>query len=594
MSFSCSRFDLPSSFLTGTVVIAALVISPPHAIAAKSPQEIAQSAIPVTVQINPEKGGGGSGVIIKRQGNTYMALTCIHVVESAKFPGVTRPSLSVRTYDHLHDAVSYPVTNVQKLGTQETSDLALVTFNSSTNYPVAKLAKSDQAVIGAQIFVFGYPALEGKTNSERDFEFSPGFVTSRPNVGSPKGYEPYTIRYNAVTKGGMSGGPVFDVDGRVIGVHGYGGQEEAAGGTIELKTGFNAAVPIDTLLAVGTQSGQQSAKLDVDDAPSTDKPAERLTHPESASDFVAKGAVAQEQGDSAQALAAYNQAISRDSGNADAYYQRANARYDRGDKQGALADYNQAISHDPKYANAYYQRGVILFNQGDKQGALADFSQYISLAPGDTEGYYNRGLIRRDLRDYQGMLADFDQVVNLTPHDPKAYYNRGLAHSMLRDRQGTLEDFNQALSLDPNWTTVYENRAILRRRMGDREGAIADFSSVIRLQPDNAIAYYNRGLIRRDLGDRQSAVADLQSAANIYQKQGDTVNYQKVQAKIQSIQASSSLPGTQQPQRANNSGQSSPNDSATPQSQQPLDDSGKPNPNNSTTPQSQPSGNPDT
>ncbi len=530
MSLSFSRFNFLSSLLAGTATVAALVVTQSAVIAAKSPQKIAQMAIPMTVQINPQKGGGGSGVIIKKQGNSYDVLTSIHVVDK-------RLGLSIRT----HDGKTYPPTNIQKLGTTESSDLAIVTFSSPVTYPVAKLANSDQAVIGSQVFVFGYPALDGKSNAARDFEFSPGFVTSRPSKGAPKGFEPYTMRYNAVTKGGMSGGPVFDVDGRVVGIHGFGGQEAEAGGGSPQKTGFNAAVPIKTYETL-RQVAQRVPNVEVDNTPSTDKPSERLTNPKSAADFVAKGGVEHEQGDKSQAINAYTQAINLDPNYADAYYQRANARYDQGDKQGALEDYTQAISRNPDYANAYFQRGVIRFNQGDKQGAVADLDRYISLFPDDVDAYYNRGVIRRNLQDAQGTFEDFDKLVSLAPNDARAYYNRGLARAGLQDRQGTLEDFNQAISLNPNWIVAYNTRALHRRRMGDREGAIADLTEVLRLEPKNAVAYFNRGLIRRDLGERQEAIADLQSAADLFQQKSDTSNYQKALEKIQSIQASLNVP----------------------------------------------------
>lgn len=568
MILSFYRFDFPSSLLTGTATVAALVISQSTGIAAKSAQEIAQIAIPITVQINPEKGGGGSGVIVNRRGNTYTVLTCIHVLEFTKIPGFNRPGLSVRT----HDGKTYPLTNIQNLGNIENSDLAIVTFSSSVDYPVAKLANSDQAVIGAQIFVFGYPALEGKLNSARDFEFVPGFVTSRPSKGSPKGFEPYTIRYNAVTKGGMSGGPVFDVDGRVVGIHGYGGQEEAAGG-IQVKTGFNAAVPINTFAVHPSQTAQSVPKIEVDNKPSTDKPAQRLSNPKSPSDFVAKGVVESDRGDESQAIDAYTQAINLDPKYADAYYQRGNARYDQGDPQGALADYTQAISLNPDYANAYFQRGIIRFNQGDKQGALADLNEYISLSPNDIQAYYSRGVIRRGLGDSQGTFEDFDSVVRLAPDDARAYYNRGLARSGLRDPQGTLADFEQALRLEPNWTTVYNNRAILRRRMGDKQGAIADLGEVLRLAPNDATAYFNRGLVRRDLGDQHGAIADLQSAADLFEQKGDTSNYQKALQKIQGIQATLDNTRSQQPEPAVDSSQPTLDNTGT-QQPEPAVDSG--------------------
>ena len=568
MSLSFSRFDFPSSLLLGTATVAAIVISHPAAMAAKSPQEIAKIAIPMTVQVNPPEGvkDGGSGVIIKRQGDTYTVLTCNHVAKM-------RSPLTIRT----HDGKSYSVTSEQRLQKSNNDpDLALLTFSSSAEYPVATVAKAE-ATVGAEIFVFGYPALSDKFGADRDFEFSPGYVTSRRS-NAPEGY---TLRYNAVTKGGMSGGPVFDVDGRVVGIHGNGDGEKIAvkegfkssALTVVMKTGFNAAIPINTFLALRSQIGQDAADIAVDNTPSTDQPAQRLRNPKSASDFLAKGVVAREQGNKSQAIDAYTQAISRNPNYADAYYQRGNARYDQGDKQGALTDYTQAIKFNPEYANAYYQRGVIRFNNGDKQGALGDFDQYISRSPDDIQGYYTRGVIRRALGDVQGTFADFDSVVRLDPNNAKAYYNRGLARSGLRDKEGTLADFNQAISLDPSWTVAYNTRAMLRRRMGDREGSIADFSEIIRLAPKNAVAYFNRGLVRRDLGDQQGAITDLHSAADLFQEQGDTSNYQKALEKIQNIQATPSTAATEQPESAVDSSQPTPDATETEQPESAVDSS---------------------
>jgi len=515
--------------LTGTVTLAAVVMS--HGtVVALSPQEIVKIGNPMTVQVNPPVGvkDGGSGIIIQRQGNTYTVLTCNHV---ALMPSPH----TIRT----HDGQSYAVVSTVKLQKSPNEpDLALLTFNSAATYPVAMLAQSDVPV-GAEIFVMGFPALDRKFGADRDFVFSPGFVTSRPS-SAPEGY---TLRYNSVTKGGMSGGPVFDIDGRVVGIHGLGGSDRVdvkqqgsdASISVNMKTGFNGAIPINTFLAM--RSHGQAPSVAVDAAPSTDKPKQRLENPKSASDFFAKGSVERERGDRARAIANYTQAIARNPNYADAYYQRGNARYDRGDKQGALTDYDLALKLDPTYANAYYQKAVILYNQGNKKAALSSFDRYISLVPNDAQAYHSRGALRRSMGDGREAFDDFDRVVRLEPDNSRAYYNRALARTMLRDSQGALDDFDRALNLDPSWTTVYNNRAILRRRLGDRQGAVDDFSKVISVDSQNAEAYYNRGLVRRDLGDRQGAIADLQAAANIFQQKSDSTNYQNALEKIESIKA---------------------------------------------------------
>lgn len=547
MNLNFSRSSFPYGVLAGTASIAAIVFAQSAAFAAKSPQEIAKLANTLTVQVNPSPNDpaqrSGSGFIIARKGNTYTVLTCDHVLQGK--PATIRTS----------DGKSYSITNGQSLGTTSNGiDLALLTFSSSIDYQVSTLGNSEQAAVGSQIFVFGYPVnkLERKVGEARNFEFSPGYITSRPSTVSGG----YAMRYTAVTQPGMSGGPVFDIDGRVVGIHGRGENDSATivnyqGGQISstnvglqvaTKTGFNAAIPVNTFLSMQKQTRLEG--VNVNKAPSTDKPAERIQNPQTAAEFAGRAQIRQERGDKSAAIDDYTQAIRLDPSYSNAYYRRAIGRYDQGDKQGAIADYNEAIRLNPNNAIAYFNRGVALYNVGNYQDAIADFSQSISFDPNDISAYYARGVARRNLKDGRGMFEDFDQIVRLAPNNAKTYFNRALARATLLDREGTVSDFTEAIRLDPRYTEAYINRAQVRRRLGDREGSIQDLTIALQIQPDNGIAYYTRGLFRRDLGDRQGALADLQAALTLFQQKGDTRSYQKAIEVMQRLQKSAGATGS--------------------------------------------------
>jgi len=72
-----------------------------------------------------------------------------------------------------------------------------------------------------------------------------------------------------------------------------------------------------------------------------------------------------------------------------------------------MSDYNQAISTDSQNATAYFNRGVAKSKFGDKQGAIVDYSQAIFLNPQYFEALNNRGLAKVVLSDYQGAINDF-------------------------------------------------------------------------------------------------------------------------------------------------------------------------------------------
>lgn len=56
--------------------------------------------------------------------------------------------------------------------------------------------------------------------------------------------------------------------------------------------------------------------------------------------------------------------------------------------------------------------------------------------------------------------------------------------------------------------------------------AIALYTEAIQLYPDDARAYGDRGLLRSSLGDKQGAIVDFSHAAQLFQKQGKTANFE--------------------------------------------------------------------
>ncbi len=185
-----------------------------------------------------------------------------------------------------------------------------------------------------------------------------------------------------------------------------------------------------------------------------------------------------------------------------------------------------------------YNQAIDKRNKGDNSGAIADYTQAIQLdkdwGAGDltsnyygfASAYYNRGLARSDSGDKQGAIADYDQAIKLKPDYEYAYYNRGRARSALGDKQGAIADYDQAIKLKPDDAEAYNSRGIARSDSGDEQGAIADYNQAIKLNSDYANAYYNRGLAHRSMKDSQGAKQDFQKAADLYQKQGKTKDYQ--------------------------------------------------------------------
>jgi serine protease Do len=136
----------------------------------------------------------GSGFIIDKSG---IVVTNNHVVGGADEITVT-----------LKDGSEL---DAELLGTDEKTDLAVLRIETDTALPAVAWADSDKARVGDWVLAVGNPFGLGGTATV-------GIVSAR---GRDIGAGPYDdfIQVDAPINSGNSGGPLFDQDGRVIGVN---------------------------------------------------------------------------------------------------------------------------------------------------------------------------------------------------------------------------------------------------------------------------------------------------------------------------------------------------------------------------------------
>ncbi|NEO05270.1 MULTISPECIES: trypsin-like peptidase domain-containing protein [unclassified Moorena] len=179
-------------------------------------ESIQKNALQITVRIFT-KLGAGSGIIIKRQGQTYTVLTNAHVAD-----GSSDQQYTILTGDgQSHPARRKTLSNFKGI------DLALVEFISDIDYEVAVLRNSE-ITIGEQVYAVGFPnyiynskgSIETFDWGLKAFHITTGtleMLMSEPSL--PEGYK---MGYTNEVEVGMSGGPVLDSKGQVIGLNGRG------------------------------------------------------------------------------------------------------------------------------------------------------------------------------------------------------------------------------------------------------------------------------------------------------------------------------------------------------------------------------------
>jgi hypothetical protein len=134
-------------------------------------------------------------------------------------------------------------------------DIALITFESDRDYPVATLGDASQINSGDTVYISGWSdpekELDPATNRcrgrqvRRQRRLAWGPVTAKVNP-DPTNLG-YSIFYLDNTRAGMSGGPVFDRQGRVIGNHGQGSKLKGrCGGSPNVESASGSTSPLES------------------------------------------------------------------------------------------------------------------------------------------------------------------------------------------------------------------------------------------------------------------------------------------------------------------------------------------------------------
>ncbi|HIK27498.1 MAG: serine protease [Oscillatoriaceae bacterium SKW80] len=184
-----------------------------------NPFWVAQIARKITVRILTEEGTG-SGVIIDRNGDIYTVVTNEHVVESSE-----KNSYTVLTADgkkHLGWRK-----NIVGLGNL---DIALVQFKSPNTYRVAVMGNSKALSVGEPVCAAGFPRWHYIKNGNNIIGFqdtrewglkalrvTTGKVGMLPERSLARGYK---LGYTNDIEQGMSGGPVLNQKGELVGING--------------------------------------------------------------------------------------------------------------------------------------------------------------------------------------------------------------------------------------------------------------------------------------------------------------------------------------------------------------------------------------
>jgi S1-C subfamily serine protease len=462
---------------------------------ALSAVEVGKIAKSVTVSIDSENSVG-SGVVIKKEGSTYTVLTAAHVVRNRDLAfKLTTP-----------DGKSYPLVATNIKATTDV-DLAIVKFQSSTNYPIAKLGNVETASEGSVVYVSGFPLATEAINVSI-YNFTEGKVTANANRPLTGGY---SLVYSNNTLPGMSGGPVFNDAGETIAIHGKGDRKEATttseiNSNVRIKTGFNLGIPTNTFMRLAGKLGVDfGLKRPIVAAIRTPKALEAV-------DFFLIGVDRFNRGNLGGSIEAMNAAIKLNPRYTKAYLARASANFMFKRVGLALADAEQAIKSDPNSAIAYTGKCFFMSDLGNHGAALGVCDRAVKMAPKSAMAYNVRGLVSVRLGNFSVAAADLERAIELDPNLYYAYTNLAITRYSQRNLLGALDLSRRAVQIAPQSAGTRSLLGQLLVANKDYQQGLVELNRALGWNPKMAVAYEARALAHQALGNTTQARLDARLA----------------------------------------------------------------------------------
>ena len=580
-----------------------------------------EKAKKITVKIQSSSGAWGSGVIVKRDGNTYTVLTSAHVVCE---PDLEEPNddCADRTYQVIasdNESQPYEVKGGSIKLADEDVDLARLEFESEADLEVAtlanyapvsskgenyadirsgasyisptiaeentesedlsslkgivpfQLASADTNIITPNVereansnplqkyFVFAAGYANKNKDAPANWQFSPGYGLDQ-KTGSFSIYdrtsfdEGYQLVYTCITYKGMSGGPILDIEGRVVGIHGKAEGERVSERNTEISLGYSLAIPIgefdniEQSLAKDLDLNLDELNIQANQPTITDALRQNVTnailttqisnHNASSCRWVERGNQQWRLLDYTAAQSSFQKAIDDADPECDelAWYgkglsligsdfinppQNNSARDIRLKKyRDAAIAFQTASRFDPKFYAALRRESIAWRAVNENELALDAINKTIAIEQEQVAAeeleqessslHNDKGALLAKLEQPEAAEVAYITAIEIDPfHLP--YYNLALIAGYREEWQQAIAEFDRAIRYDNTYAPAYFNRGNAYYATGDLANAKSNYEAAIKYEPEYAEPHHNLGYIY----DRQE---NYQAALKHYTK----------------------------------------------------------------------------
>ena len=318
------------------------------------------------------------------------------------------------------------------------------------NAPAVQVRDSSTLDGGEKVFAIGAPEGSELTISEGAISGLWDFANSR------------IIQTSAAVSPGLSGGGLFDTQGRLVGFTTLYHEEDGY---------LKFALPSEWAFALNRQP--------VEAAPSVSK-----------------------QGPVFQALIRSITGI---------------ANFQSGKPEVAVNDYRQALQHlsGPGRASVLALLGIAYVRLGEFSTALSVGEEAVHISPDNEDAWGMLGMAYTRLGQYDKAIAAEREAARLKPDDARPLDMLGAVYFKLKKYDDIITVEKEAIRLKPSDEYAWNNLAAAYIKTKEYDRAIDAAKEAIHLKPDDASAWGNLGSAYAHLGQYDKAASALEQSTRL-------------------------------------------------------------------------------
>jgi len=218
------------------------------------------------------------------------------------------------------------------------------------------------------------------------------------------------------------------------------------------------------------------------------------------------------QGKLAEAIVAYEQAITLDPDDVLSYIPLARLLALEGRTVEAVRRANRAVEIAPENARTWAILGMANDWNNDVPDAIDACKRAIDLDPTYAEAYAYLAEAYADAGRWAEATETAQTALQLDDHSVDAHRNYGYVLEKQGNYWGAVEEYERALEINPNLAYIHIAAGRDYQALGNLDAAESSFQHAIEIDPNNVEAYYRLGRAYYDTGEYERAETYLKQA----------------------------------------------------------------------------------